>query len=155
MHIIVSRMYCLRVCPTGFDCVQNGLSVPQLCSKELSQLENGEFTFPQVECMGVAFVISTFNSLFLLVGSFSLTEKNVASPQEIDQLRSALVKNGLPTSPCCDIAKKFNTAKCQCDAGLNTLITQVGIDMNAIISILDVMAQSCTGPNNFTVSQCS
>lgn len=78
-------------------------------------------------------------------------QTTVASQEVIDGIVDQLQNEGLPSAACCDIAVTFNENACQCDPVLTGLLPEVGVQVNALISILKVMEAAC---GTFEIQEC-
>lgn len=116
-HSINLCIVCGADAQRDFDCVRNSPEILSRCGAEL-QYSGAVIQFNQTE---------------------------IATEEDIEEIRQVFEENKLPTKPCCEIAKDFAEAKCICNPMVRSLLPAVGFQATAINSIMSIVQESCGG----------
>jgi len=127
-----------------FDCLSSGPGILAKCSKEVEFARKGTIIQSLTLCFTYIMLYANgFLSIRTLTAEIDFGQTEIASQGVIDGIVDQLQDEGLPTAACCDIAVTFNENACQCDPVLTGLLPEVGIQVNALLSILKVMEAVC------------
>lgn len=86
-----------------------------------------------------------------MLADVDLSSSEGMSPESQAELADILTRENLGTDVCCSMGMKFNKATCHCDSYFRTVLSEAGVGINPLISILEVIEDVC---GTFKIATC-